>query len=220
MSEERYSATPHGEVILDLARATYILPWILFDHEGDVADASPAAAELVSEEPGRLVGRSVESLLGATEAATVRATLAGAHSPHEGERPLNLVTEEGERVSLLARVEPCAEGALVVGRTADPGDRRAHEQLYELSNEMAVLARENKRQAKELAEALAERDRSYWHLRRIQEVLPICMDCGTVKPGSDWMSVVDYLRENSVFLSHGVCPDCVERRKRELRSSG
>lgn len=62
----------------------------------------------------------------------------------------------------------------------------------------------------ELEKAVEELNASYWHLRKIQEVLPICMECGKVKTGeSAWEDVVTYLKNNSLFLSHGYCPSCV-----------
>ena len=63
-----------------------------------------------------------------------------------------------------------------------------------------------------LQHALDEIDNMYWHLRKIQEVLPICLECGKVKTGEgSWQTVVDYLKSNSQFLSHGYCPECYER---------
>lgn len=50
---------------------------------------------------------------------------------------------------------------------------------------------------------------SFWHLRKIQEVLPICMECGKVKgEAASWEPVVDYLKQHALFLSHGYCPAC------------
>ena len=51
---------------------------------------------------------------------------------------------------------------------------------------------------------------THWHLERFQEFLPMCMECGRVKGDAGWEPVVDYLRKNSLFLSHGYCPDCAK----------
>lgn len=60
--------------------------------------------------------------------------------------------------------------------------------------------------------AYEQLDKSYWHLEKIQEVLPICMGCGNVKSEAlRWEPVLDYLKANSTFLSHGYCPDCVAK---------
>jgi len=53
---------------------------------------------------------------------------------------------------------------------------------------------------------------SFWHLRRIQEVLPICMECGKVKTdGAEWQDVIKYFKANANFLSHGYCPLCAQK---------
>lgn len=38
------------------------------------------------------------------------------------------------------------------------------------------------------------------------------MECGRVKTAElKWDSVVDYLREHALFLSHGYCPECADK---------
>jgi hypothetical protein len=103
-------------------------------------------------------------------------------------------------------------------------DTSETDQLYALNNELAVLARENARNGKELAQAKAELQatldelhKSYWHLRKIAEVLPMCAVCGKVDAGvGDWQSVIEYLRDHSLFLSHGYCPDCEVKVRADL----
>ncbi len=68
----------------------------------------------------------------------------------------------------------------------------------------------------ELEKTIKELNSSYWHLKKIQEVLPICMECGKVKTGeSTWEDVVAYLKKNSLFLSHGYCPPCASEAVRQ-----
>lgn len=63
-----------------------------------------------------------------------------------------------------------------------------------------------------LKAAYEQLDKSFWHLRKIQEVLPICMKCGKVKTtDSSWEDVVSFLKSHSMFLSHGYCPECAEK---------
>jgi heme-degrading monooxygenase HmoA len=86
--------------------------------------------------------------------------------------------------------------------------------LEDLNNRLAVEIRESARKGKELErvnqrlqETLRERDTMYWHLRKIQEVLPICLECGKVKTADGtWETLVEYFKANSGFLSHGYCP--------------
>jgi response regulator RpfG family c-di-GMP phosphodiesterase len=68
-----------------------------------------------------------------------------------------------------------------------------------------------------LGRALEDLRASHWHLRRLQELLPICSYCGKVRTGEDyWQSVETYLAENSDFLTHGVCPECMAGIERGL----
>lgn len=102
-----------------------------------------------------------------------------------------------------------------------------HEQLARVNNELAVLARESRRRTREyqqLAERLeatiAERDAAYWQLRKVQEVLPLCLGCDRVEDGADWTALATFLRERAPFISHGYCPDCAERELGALRAEG
>jgi response regulator RpfG family c-di-GMP phosphodiesterase len=71
-----------------------------------------------------------------------------------------------------------------------------------------------------LGRALEDLRTSHWHLRRLQELLPICTYCGKVRTGDDyWQSVEAYLAENSDFLTHGICPECLARLNQELEES-
>lgn len=99
-----------------------------------------------------------------------------------------------------------------------------HEELARLNNELAVLARENRRKNRELEEVagkleqtLHELNESHWLLRKVEEVLPMCLRCGSVDAGADWQPLVDYVRSNATFVSHSYCPSCAED---ELRHAG
>lgn len=85
-----------------------------------------------------------------------------------------------------------------------------------LENVQSVLQRENQ----VLKTAHEQLENSFWHLKKIQEVLPICMECGKVKTAdSSWEDVVDFLKKHSLFLSHGYCPECYEKIKDKWRKT-
>lgn len=103
-------------------------------------------------------------------------------------------------------------------------NRRLIQQLAELTRSMAVSDLLLDSLEGTHAQALREHEilktaherlqNSFWHLEKIQEVLPICMACGKVKTSeASWEEVIQYLKNNSKFLSHGYCPDCLERVK-------
>jgi cysteine sulfinate desulfinase/cysteine desulfurase-like protein len=103
-----------------------------------------------------------------------------------------------------------------VGEPDVGGDRGVVEELVQLNNELATMARERARRERELERtrqrlqaALEELETSYWHLKKIQEFLPLCMGCGRIKTAeAEWQSVAEYLKDNEIFLSHGYCPPC------------
>lgn len=130
---------------------------------------------------------------------------------------LNYQRADGNVTSLRSRLYPINECAMLVGEIPVSDLIAAEEVMRTLNNEITVLARENARKSRlleaksqELADALHALDTSYWHLKKIQEVLPICMYCHKVKSSANhWEDVAEYLQKNSLFLSHGLCPSCV-----------
>jgi hypothetical protein len=96
--------------------------------------------------------------------------------------------------------------------------RRAEENLVAAKQALETKTTELAASNAKLQETLDELHRTHWHLRKIAEVLPMCAECGRVKPGDgEWTSVVDYLRENSLFLSHGCCPACATELEAQLQ---
>ena len=146
---------------------------------------------------------------------------------------LNLVNASGSPFTLQCRMDTQRGHALIVGECAEGPDDRLRDELLHTNNQLAVLAREREaaRQAlerarDELAEVNEEQavtlkalESSYWHIERIHELLPICMDCGEVKSADgSWQHLREFLMANAKnpFLSHGYCPECQARGLAEI----
>ena len=122
----------------------------------------------------------------------------------------------GRRLTLTVLLEATAEGIRLAGEAVRTEATEETAELTRLNNELATLARERARKQRELERTsrdlemtLGDLRASYWHLRKIQEVLPFCMGCGEVKAGERrWQSFVEYLRENEILVSHSYCPEC------------
>jgi outer membrane murein-binding lipoprotein Lpp len=198
------------EAILEGALETRDFVWLIFDADGRLETCAALVRELVGSDGNA----TLESVFAEAEASWLRELL-GSRPAVTEERLLNLCAPNGERRSIVARVDALPP-LVVSGHFARADEDRLTDEVHRLNNEMAVLTRRYQQQARELEAALADRDRSYWHLEKIQEVLPVCMDCHTIKPGSDWTNVVDYLAANEIALSHGLCPTCEKRRLQEL----
>lgn len=123
-------------------------------------------------------------------------------------------TKPWDAANLLKILKPIAERYQLVQE-----NHRLVKQLAELNQQgkeadTRIETLEDSRSSLEgdnrtLKAAYDHLDQSFWHLRKIQEVLPICMECGKVKTTeTSWEDVVSYLKKNTMFLSHGYCPEC------------
>ena len=118
--------------------------------------------------------------------------------------------------TLVCRIDVQPSHFILVGEPRIAEELGFQNELNELNNQLATLARENARKTKELAQAnarlesaLEELNRTHWHLRKVAEVLPMCIACGKVKSGdAKWQDVAEYFHNNSLLVSHGCCPDC------------
>lgn len=122
-----------------------------------------------------------------------------------------------DAINLLSILKPIAERHHLIQE-----NRRLIRQLAHLNKSVndslvQVETLENARSAIQaenhiLKTAFDQLDKSFWHLRKIQEVLPFCMECGKVKTAdSSWEDVISFLKNNSMFLSHGYCPECADK---------
>ena len=212
------SAPDEAPLIRSFLESTDAVCLMRCDREGRIAAVNGAFARLLERPAAGLIGETVWRHLVASDVERMRKRLrADARTPRE--RFLaNFATASRAVVSLSCQIDVQLDKVTLLGEPEAPAANVATK-LVEINNELAVLAREDARRKDELDRArndlqrtLDELNASHWHLRKIQEVLPICMDCGKVRAGAGgWESVVDYLKENSLFLSHGFCPECEVR---------
>jgi len=181
--------------------------------DGTVSCCNAAMAASLKAAPGELHGRPIWGLLTEADAASLRRRVDGP-SCDPGMFLLNFVDADHSPFTLECRCDSGPDGFLLLGEPPDAGAFR--EEWLHMNNQLAVLGRENARKGKELEaargraeKALRDLEGSHWHLKKIQEVLPICMECGRVKAEGGWEGVAQYLKEHALFLSHGYCPDCL-----------
>jgi PAS domain-containing protein len=218
LPEERRQEAPIANLDEFLARS-HSVHWLKADRDGKIVSANPAFELLFQESAATLQGKSLWDRLTEPDALTVQAIVRSADPRFSGPLLLNFAAPDYLIHTLECQVEKRSGDFVLVGETVPEHDRALALQLLELNNRWALLVRDNEktlkalRQAKEATErALADLDESHWHLRKIQETLPICMYCGKVKTGEiRWEGLVDYLKENSLFLSHGCCPTCLDK---------
>jgi PAS domain S-box-containing protein len=131
-------------------------------------------------------------------------------------RVLALRGEVGGGATQFALVE---EGATVGAVALDLDGRPLHRRETDLAHAAATLctqalARQRQRDERERAlgtaeEQLARLENGFWHLRKVQEVLPMCMGCRRVRDeAGSWEELHAFLLRNSRFVSHGLCDSC------------
>ncbi len=202
-----------SKLLLRLVRSGRSLLAVATDAEEKVVWANEAFRAAVGLAEAEISGTPLSRFLSEGSTSTLR------RRALDGE-------DEPTRVSFLDRhghpftVETVAggdgQGLVLVGEPSVEEAQSLSQELLRLNNELSTLARERARKEKEarranerLQEALEELEHSYWHLRKIQEFLPVCMRCSRVKTAErGWKGLVDYLRDHEIFVSHGYCPDC------------
>lgn len=209
---------------LETARALCLL---VADGDGTIVGANDAACRRLGRTPDALRGTSLWSYMVASDAERLADS---ARTRQGGDEPalLNFVGPDGAPFTLRTRVDVRPSALVLLGEPLVEDEQRLSAELIALNNELAVLVREHARQSQLLARAHAELEvthrqlkESHWHLRKLQEVLPICLRCHKVKTSEgQWDELAQFFREHSEFLSHGYCPECAEVTLREFGAGG
>lgn len=213
MGEQSDPLSDLAELVLSKVRESSSVSCAVLDRSGALIACNDAFARALGRPATAIAGAPLSGFLVEGDAERLPSLLqASDGSSHL----LNFIEEGGSPFTLECRIAPLPGGYGIAGEPLSGSERSLTEELLRLNNELAVLSREAVRRNRELTlakrkleEALAELERTHGHLRRVQEVLPICMECGRVKSESaEWQDVVTYLKENEVMLSHGYCPSC------------
>jgi heme-degrading monooxygenase HmoA len=199
--------------------------WLKARSDGVIAASNRAIAEIAGGASDSLNGAVIWSFLSESDAAILRGAVESGNSDPAKRYHLNFTGPGQMAVALECQVDVQPDGFVLIGESVQRDELALQCELMALNNQYTVLLRENDRKAKALRKANAQLEKaltdlveSHWHLRKIQEVLPICMSCGKVKTGdSKWEEVLEYLKRNSLFLSHGYCPPCLAKEMEKLQ---
>lgn len=207
----------HVIPIAELLRQATSVHIAVLDERGRILHANAAFADAIGVAPDELAREPVllDDRLVAGSRNALRALYTGAIS---SPITLQIVQPGGDRVSLRAFVQRLPEGMVIVAEPPSDDQRRLEEQLRASNAELAVLSRENARQARLLAQAHRELRDAHWHLKKLSDVLPICMACHAVKTSENtWEDTATFLARDGDFLSHGYCPRCADDMARSMK---
>lgn len=193
-------ATDHAPLLGSVVRESDGLHFARVGADDRVVTANAAMRHLLGE---RTVLSQCLTEASRADLSRARATRSG------GPLLLQLMTAAGEPQSLRCWFSNLPEGFVLLAEPSWREQRQLEHLLHELNNELATLQREAARQRAEL-------EQSYWHMRKISEVLPICLRCHKVKDGASWEEASKFLAKYSRFLSHGYCEPCGEAVLAEL----
>jgi acyl-coenzyme A thioesterase PaaI-like protein len=214
---------PDGDLLRALVDLSTI-QYLEIAHTGEILRTNDSFARHVGVRTAELRDRSVAEFLTESDARQVQGWASGGALPADASCLLNFVTAGHHPFTLRCVLQHRGDRLVVLGEAETGEGHDATARLLLVNNEFATLTRELARKSRDLenanerlARTLKDLETSYWHLQKIQEVLPVCMSCGQVKSGdSRWEPVIDYFRTNDIFMSHGYCPPCYERLVNEL----
>lgn len=195
-----------SELFAGLLREGTNLYVAIVDGTGHMTYANPAFHRVLRDEHR---GCAFDTLLTETGRTALHAQLAGKSAAPFA---LQLPGTQGEHLVLRSFLTRLPEGFAIVAEAFLEEQEQLAQQLHTLNAELAVLVRENERQAQLLAKANKELQDAHWHLKKLSETLPICMLCHSVKISEDtWIQPGEFLARHSTFLSHGYCVHCAEK---------
>jgi heme-degrading monooxygenase HmoA/Ni,Fe-hydrogenase III component G len=201
------------------------LHFIAVSPGGIILACNKVLAEHLQKKVEELIGRNISEFL-TDESATFLHGIAEnpESSQHKEHLLLNFVDAHLHPFTLECSLAIRPDGFVIIGAPPVEKEKALQEELIALNNQFSVLIRENERQSKALKKAHKELEKahedlrqSHWHLKKIQEVLPICSVCHKVKTGDgQWDSLLKYFNDNSDFLSHGYCDECAARAMKQV----
>jgi heme-degrading monooxygenase HmoA len=190
---------------------------LILNSEGLIQSCSPAFCHALGLTSEALAGRKITEFLVESDAQSFPERLKS--GPCEENFILNFVAANLMPFSVKATLFIHGETTLLLAEQDADDDSSLNHELLGLNNEFARLTRENQQKSRDLgkarddlAQAIDERDKLYWFVRKVHKVLPICLSCHRVKSsGEAWESLNEFLLKNSDFLSHGYCPECLDK---------
>jgi signal transduction histidine kinase/heme-degrading monooxygenase HmoA len=157
LEELAADAAPFLAGYLEDSRSVHLVAAL---RDGTIVAANGAAAAALGSAAADLVGRSLWSHVTAPDSETLRQRVETGNRCPQERFLLNLVGADHVPRTLECRVDVQPDGFVVLGEPRPRDERLLEERLLQLNNELAVLAREQARQAKEVERANARLTRA------------------------------------------------------------
>jgi len=114
---------------------------------------------------------------------------------------LVLLTAKSQKEEIAAGLEAGADDYVI--KPFDPDELRAR---LTVGQRVVALERQLAKKVQDLESALTD-------VRKLKELLPICMYCKSVRDDKDyWHQIDEYIHtETGTDFSHGICPTCMAK---------
>lgn len=138
-----------------------------------------------------------------------------------GEQTFTSNPRTGLHGQLVAHCLPYHGGLLLWCERLLTTNNQVVEQMALLNNELIAIQRELAKKnhqlqhtKQELAQKVAELELALTQVKRLEGIIPICMFCKKIRDTEDlWHQLEQYLSEHSdAEFSHGMCPECFEKK--------
>ena len=119
---------------------------------------------------------------------------------------LLLLTAKSQKEEVAAGLEAGADDYVI--KPFDPDELRAR---LKVGQRVVNLERTLARKVDDLERAIAD-------VRKLKELLPICMYCKSVRDDKDyWHQIEEYIHsETGTDFTHGICPKCLAKMQKQL----
>ena len=121
---------------------------------------------------------------------------------------LLLLTAKSQKEEVAAGLEAGADDYVI--KPFDPDELRAR---LKVGQRVVQLERTLAKKVGDLEQALAD-------VRKLKELIPICMYCKSVRDDKDyWHQIEEYIHtETGSDFTHGICPKCMARMEQEMKN--
>ena len=121
---------------------------------------------------------------------------------------LLLLTAKSQKEEVAAGLEAGADDYVI--KPFDPDELRAR---LKVGQRVVSLERTLARKIDDLEKALSD-------VRKLKELLPICMYCKSVRDDKDyWHQIEEYIHsEVGTDFTHGVCPKCMAKMQKQIEA--
>jgi len=120
---------------------------------------------------------------------------------------LLLLTAKSQKEEVAAGLEAGADDYVI--KPFDPDELRAR---LKVGQRVVELERTLAHKVSDLEQALAD-------VRKLKELIPICMYCKSVRDDKDyWHQIEEYIHsETGTDFTHGICPKCLAKMEKEIQ---